>query len=76
MQQRLEHELKLGLVQAHMAQKPMLRVEVGVRALRARSVSREEAWASAGVQDAHRTDTPILLRGRLLGHHLHGVVGA
>ena len=35
-----------------MAQKPMLRVEVGARALRVRSVSREEAWASAGVQDA------------------------
>ena len=33
-----------------MAQKPVLRVEVGARALRVRSVSREEAWASAGVQ--------------------------
>ena len=28
----------------------MLRVEVGARALRVRLVSREEAWASAGVQ--------------------------
>ena len=30
-------------IQAHMAQKPVLRVEVGARALRVRSVSREEA---------------------------------
>ena len=45
-------ELEPELIQAHMAQKPMLRVEVGARALRVRSVSREEAWASAGVQDA------------------------
>ena len=30
-----------------MAQKPMLRVEVGARALCVRSVSREEAWTSA-----------------------------
>ena len=36
----------------NMAQKPVLRGEVGARALRVRSVSREEAWASAGVQDA------------------------
>ena len=35
-----------------MAQKPMLRVEVGALALRVRSVSREGAWASAGVQGA------------------------
>ena len=35
-----------------MAQKPVLRIEVGARALRVRSVSREEAWASAGVQGA------------------------
>ena len=35
-----------------MAQKPVLRVKVGARALRVRSVSREEAWASAGVQGA------------------------
>ena len=40
----LEHEL----IKSHMAQKPVLRGEVGVRALRAWSVSREEAWASAG----------------------------
>ena len=45
-------ELELELVQAHMAQKPVLRVEVGARALHVRSVSREEARASAGVQDA------------------------
>ena len=44
--------LKLELTQAHMAQKPVLRVEVGARALRVRSVSREGTWASAGVQDA------------------------
>ena len=44
--------LELELIQAHMAQKPVLRVEVSVRALRVRSVSREEAWASAGVQSA------------------------
>jgi hypothetical protein len=31
-----------------MAQKPMLRGEVGARALRVRSVSRGEVWASAG----------------------------
>ena len=47
-----ELELELELIQIHMAQKPMLRVEVGSRALRVRSVSREEAWASAGMQDA------------------------
>ena len=49
---RKELELKLELVQAHMAQETMLRVEVGARALRVRSVSREEAWAIAGVKDA------------------------
>ena len=37
------HVLELELIQAHMAQGPMLRVEVGARALRLRSVSREEA---------------------------------
>ena len=42
-------ELELELIQSQMAQKPMLRGEVGVRALRVRSVSREEVWASAGV---------------------------
>ena len=45
-------ELELELIQSHMAQKPMLRGEVGARALRVRSVSREKAWASAGVQGA------------------------
>ena len=34
-------ELELELIQSHMAQKPMLRGEVGARALRVRSVSRE-----------------------------------
>ena len=38
-----ELELELELVQPHMAQKPMLRGGVGARALRMRSVSREEA---------------------------------
>ena len=47
-----ELELELELIQSHMAQKPMLRGEVGARALCVRSVSREEAWASAGVQGA------------------------
>ena len=47
------HESKeLELIQTHMAQKPVLRVELGARALRVRSVSREDAWASAGVKDA------------------------
>ena len=45
-------ELELELIQSQMAQKPMLRGEVGARALRVRSVSREEVWASAGVQGA------------------------
>ena len=40
------------LIQTYMAQKPVLRVEVGARALRVRSVSREEAWAGACVQGA------------------------
>jgi len=34
--------LELELIQAQMAQKPVLRGEVGARALRVRSVSREE----------------------------------
>jgi len=40
----LTFELELELMQARMAQKPVLRGEVGARALRVRSVSREEAW--------------------------------
>ena len=40
---RQREELELELKQAHMAQKPVLRVEVGARALRVQSVSREEA---------------------------------
>ena len=45
-----ELELELEAVQFQMAQKPVLRGEVGARALRVRSMSREEAWASAGVK--------------------------
>ena len=45
-------ELELELIQSHMAQKPVLRGEVGCQVLRVRSVSKEEAWASAGVQGA------------------------
>ena len=45
-------ELKLELIQSQMAQKPVLRGEGRTRALRVRSVSREGAWASAGVQGA------------------------
>ena len=48
----LELELELGLMQSQMAQKPVLRGEVGARALRVRSVPREEVWASAGMQGA------------------------
>ena len=48
----LVFELELELIQFQMAQKPMLRGEVGARALRVRSVSSEEVWASAGVQGA------------------------
>ena len=43
-------ELELELIQPQMAHKPVLWGEVGARALRVRSVSREEIWASAGVQ--------------------------
>ena len=39
-------------MQGYVAQKSMLRVEVGTRALRVRSVPGEEAWTSAGVKDA------------------------
>ena len=45
-------ELELELIQPHIAQKPVLRDEMGARALHVRSVSREGAWASAGVQGA------------------------
>ena len=45
-------ELELELTQPQMAHKPMLQDEVGARALRMWSVSREEVWASAGVHDA------------------------
>ena len=41
----LRLELELELIQPHMALKPILRGEVGARALRVRSVSREEEWA-------------------------------
>ena len=64
-------ELELELIQPHMAQKTMLRAEVGARALRVRSVSREEAWACAGVQGAWvggcgcEADQGVLWRQRL-----------
>ena len=41
---------ELELIQSQMAQKPVLRGDVGARALHVRSVSREDAWASADVQ--------------------------
>jgi len=40
-------ELELELIQSHMAQKQVLRGEVGCAC-----VAREEVWASAGVQGA------------------------
>ena len=43
---------RFELIETHMSQRPVSRVEVGARALRVQSVSREGAWASAGVQDA------------------------
>ena len=45
-------EFEIELIQSHMAQKPVLRGEVGARALRVRSVSREGAWASADEKGA------------------------
>ena len=43
----------LELIQSHMAQKPVLRGEVGCACVaREVSVEREEVWASAGVQGA------------------------
>ena len=45
-------ELELELIQPQMAQRPILRDEVSARALRVRSVSREEVWAGAGVKGA------------------------
>ena len=48
----LRNELEFELIQSQMALKPILRGEVGARALRVRSVSRGEVWASAGVQGA------------------------
>ena len=51
-------ELELNLIQSHMAQKPMLRGEVGARVrvirgnTRVWSETREEAWAGAVVQGA------------------------
>jgi len=44
--------MRIDVIQSQMAQKPVLRGEVGARALRVRSVPREEVWASAGVQGA------------------------
>jgi hypothetical protein len=43
---------ELELKQSQMAQKPILRGEVGARALRVRLVSRKEVLASADVQGA------------------------
>ena len=43
-------ELELELVQFQMAQKPVLRGEVGARALRVRSVSRDEVWATTSTR--------------------------
>ena len=43
---RIKSELELKREQSQMAQKPVLRSEVGARALRVRSVSREQVWAN------------------------------
>ena len=48
--QRSPLELELELIQSHMAQSQCCGVKWGARALRVRSVSREEVWASAGVR--------------------------
>jgi len=46
-------KLELELIQSHMAQKPVLRGEVGCACVaREVSVEREKVWASAGVQGA------------------------
>jgi len=42
--------LDFELIRSQMAQKPVLRGEVGARALRVRSVSREEVWARGCVR--------------------------
>ena len=55
-QESCKRKLELELIQSQMAQKPMLRGEVGARGLRVQSVSREEVWASAGVQGAWVSD--------------------
>ena len=44
----VKSELELELIQPQMAQKPVLRDIVGARALRVRSVSREEVWGECG----------------------------
>jgi hypothetical protein len=47
-------ELELELIQAQMAQKPVLRGEVGARALRVRSVSRGEVFAKSLPRSSNR----------------------
>ena len=46
---RIEHELELELIQTHMAQKPLLWVEVGAHAVRNRAKCGGVGWAGAGV---------------------------
>ena len=51
-------ELELELIQSHMAQKPMLRGEVGARALRVRSDVRGH-----GTTSAHAIMVSTIIRG-------------
>ena len=44
-----ELKLELGLIETHMAQKPLLRVEVGAHAVRSRSKCGGVGWTGAGV---------------------------
>ena len=66
-------ELELELIQSQMAQKPVLRGEVGARALRVRSVPREEVRAGAGARRAGlRLLLPSILEeknGAISYHH-------
>ena len=48
-------ELELELIQSHMAQKPMLRGEVGARALRVRSESIYKLKELMGTYDTERS---------------------
>ena len=54
---------ELELIQAHMTQGPLLRVEVGARALRVRSVLREDAWAHV-----HSTSAALCCWGKPATH--------